>query len=184
MDYEMGAIGAMLIKPGLSAAVLVGYYIATRLVDRWITRHGERKNAAPLRAFYIGKVFDLGLGIVAALVVLLVWGIEYGSVFLFASSIVAVLGVAFVAQWSILSSITASIVIFFNFRARLGDRIRVLDSAEAGIEGVIVDINLFHVVIKDDAGNLICHPNNLFIQKPVMTMQPFQAGWSRSDHLR
>ncbi len=171
MDYEIGAIGAMLIKPGLSAAVLVGYYIATRLVDRWMTRHGERKNAAPLRTFYIGKVFDLGLAVVAALIVLLVWGIDYRSVFLFASSIVAVLGVGFVAQWSILSNITASIVIFFNYRTRLGDRIRVLDSEDAGIEGVIADINLFHVVIRDDAGNLIHHPNNLFIQKPVMKIQ-------------
>lgn len=160
----------MIIETGISAAILAGYYIATRLVGRWLVSHGERKKAAPQRAFYIGKVFDLGLAVLAVLAIFLVWGIDSSSVFLFASSLLAVLGIAFVAQWSILSNITASIVIFFYYRARLGDRVRVFDSTASGIEGVIVDINLFQVVLQDDDGNIVHYPNNLFIQKPVIVM--------------
>ena len=160
----------MIIETGFSAAILAGSYMATRLVGRWLVSYGERRKAAPQRAFYIGKVFDLGLVVLAVLAIFLVWGIDSRSVFLFASSLLAVLGIAFVAQWSILSNITASIVIFFCYRARLGDRVKVFDSAASGIEGVIVDINLFQVVLQDDDGNTIHYPNNLFIQKPVIIM--------------
>lgn len=162
----------MVVEAGFSVAILVGCFVAARLVDRWLARHAEHKGVVPQRAFYIGKVFDLGLAVFAVLSILVVWGIDYSSVFLFAPSIVAVLGVGLVAQWSILSNVTASIVIFFTYRARLGDRVRVLDSKDSGIEGVIVDINLFQVVMQDDADNIIHHPNNLFIQKPVMTVPP------------
>lgn len=162
----------MIIEIGLSAAILAGYYCATRLVDRRLANLGERKKAAPQRAAYIAKVFDFGLALFAVLVIFLVWGIDYRSVFLFASSILAVLGVAFFAQWSILSNITASIVIFFTYRARIGDRVRVLDSEKNSIEGLIVDINLFQVLIQDAADNIIHYPSNLFIQKPLMKMPP------------
>ncbi|MDE0209738.1 MAG: mechanosensitive ion channel [Boseongicola sp.] len=158
----------MIVEAGLSAAVFAGWFVAARLVDRWLARHGERRKAAPQRAFYIAKVFDFGLAVLAVLSLLLVWGIDHGSVFLFASSIIAVMSVSLFAQWSILSNVTASIVIFFTYRARLGDRVQVLDSNDSGIEGVIVDINLLQVVMRDDAGNVIYYPNNLFIQKPVM----------------
>lgn len=49
---------------------------------------------------------------------------------------------------------------------------RVLDSEEEGIEGVIVDINLFEVGIQDASGHTIHYPNNLFFQKPVMIELP------------
>lgn len=164
----------MIIELGLSAAILAGYYCAARWVGRWLTSLGEQKKAAPQRAVYIAKVFDFGIAVFAALALFLVWGIDYSGVLLFASSIVAVLGAAFFAQWSILSNITASIVIFFTSRARLGDRVRVLDSEEdeKGIEGVIIDINLFQVVMQNATGNVIHYPNNQFIQKPVMTGLP------------
>ena len=162
----------MIAEVGLSAGILAAWFVASRLVNRWLARQGERRRAAPQRAFWIAKVFGFWLTVVAALSLLLVWGIDQGSVLLFASSIVAVLGVGLFAQWSILSNITASIVIFFAYRARLGDRVQVLDSNDSGIEGVIVDINLLQVVMRDDSGNIIYYPNNLFIQRPVMA----QAG--------
>ena len=171
----------MLIETGLSATIVAGYYWATRWVGRWLANLGEQKKAAPQRAVYIAKVFDFGLAVLAALVVFLVWGIDYGSVLLFASSIVAVLGAAFFAHWSILSNITASIVIFFTYRARLGDRVRVLESEKKGVEGIIVDINLFQVVMQDANGHTIHYPNNLFIQKPVMTGLPPSAETSDAE---
>ena len=46
----------------------------------------------------------------------------------------------------------------------------MLDSHDSGIEGVIVDINLLQVVMRDNTDNLIYYPNNLFIQRPVMAL--------------
>ncbi|MBE8568554.1 mechanosensitive ion channel domain-containing protein, partial [Vibrio sp. OPT46] len=88
---------------------------------------------------------------------------------LFLSSIFAVLGVAFIAQWSILSNITASFLIFFVFPYRVGDRIKVVDKDE-DICGEIQEISMFHVLIKHDNGNLITYPNNQILQKAVLKL--------------
>ena len=68
-----------------------------------------------------------------------VWGLDFSRLVVLASSFFAVLGVAMVAQWSILSNITASITIFFAFPYKIGDRIRILDKDDT-VTGVITEI--------------------------------------------
>ena len=151
----------------LSITLVAVYLIATQTLKRVLRAVGETKQAAPQRAIYISKVFNFGLITVAAFLLSLIWGLDYNSVFLLASSVLAVLGVAFFAQWSILSNITASIVIFFSYPARIGDLVRIVDGDNT-LEGEIQDINLFQVLIRDYKGDLINYPNNLIIQKPMI----------------
>ena len=87
-----------------------------------------------------------------------------------ASSFFAVLGVAMVAQWSILSNITASITIFFAFPYKIGDRIRILDKDDS-VTGIITEIGLFYVRVRDDNGDLVTYPANLILQKPVRRLE-------------
>lgn len=100
-------------------------------------------------------------------------GVEYSQISIFLSSIFAVLGVALFAQWSILSNITASLVIFFGFPYRVGDRIRVVDKDD-DIAGVIEEITLFHVLIKK-GNELITYPNTLILQKAVIKESDLDA---------
>ena len=86
-----------------------------------------------------------------------------------ASSVFAVIGVALFAQWSILSNVTSSLIIFFTFPAKVGDRIRVPDH-ENPVEGVIKEITLFQVELRDKDNNPIFYPNNLLLQKPVQKL--------------
>ena len=74
---------------------------------------------------------------------------------------------AFVAQWSLLSNITASIIIFFSYPARIGDTIRVVDG-DNSVEGKIIDITLFQVLIETRKGETVNYPNNLIVQKPLI----------------
>ncbi len=94
-------------------------------------------------------------------------GREFFATSPFLSSIFAVLGVTFIAQWSILSNITASFLIFFVFPYRVGDRIKAVDKDE-DICGEIQEISMFHVLIKQDNGNLLTYPNNQILQKTVL----------------
>lgn len=156
----------------LTGALVVIYLIATWILRRVLRSVGESKQAAPQRAVYISKVFNFGLVTVSAFLMSLIWGLDYNSVFLLASSVLAVLGVAFFAQWSILSNITASIVIFFSYPARIGDLVRIVDG-DNSLEGEILDINLFQVLLRDPKGDLINYPNNLIIQKPLVKIAEF-----------
>ena len=98
-----------------------------------------------------------------------IWGVDYHGILVFGSSVLAIGGVALFAQWSILSNLTASIVIFFYYPARIGDRIRIVDG-DNSLEGTIIDITMFQVLIEDDGLNLINYPNNLLIQKPLIKL--------------
>jgi small-conductance mechanosensitive channel len=101
--------------------------------------------------------------------VCLVLGVGYSEVSLFLSSVFAVVGVALFAQWSILSNITASMVIFFGFPYRVGDQIKITD-ADFDLSGTVEEISLFHVLIRTDTGNIITYPNSLILQKPVIKL--------------
>ncbi|PMM50263.1 mechanosensitive ion channel family protein, partial [Vibrio splendidus] len=117
------------------------------------------------RTMFIIRCFNIFSFILLFATYIIVSGIGYGNFTIFISSLVTVFGVAFIAQWSILSNITASFLIFFVFPYRIGDSIIVADGDD--IEGKILEIKMFHTLIKHPSGNLIAYPNSLLLQKSV-----------------
>lgn len=103
-----------------------------------------------------------------------VLGIDYGKFTVFLSSAFAVLGIALFAQWSILSNITAGILIFFNFPYRVGDTVRIANK-DFDLSGMIEEITTFHVLIRHIDGDLITYPNSLILQTPVIKLKAKQA---------
>lgn len=113
--------------------------------------------------FYLNNLFFYGL---AAVVLSLIWSVNLEDVSIFISSLLAILGIGFVAQWSILSNLTASVILFFVHPLRLGDRVRVLDK-DFDWTGRVEDINGFYLFMKTDDGRKITIPTNLVIQKGI-----------------
>lgn len=148
---------------------LVSYLFIARAATTAFDRLGRSKQVATARIKYLTKTANIALFAVTVFVICLILGLGYGEVSLFLSSAFAVIGVAMFAQWSILSNITASMVIFFGFPYRVGDRIKVTD-ADFDLSGVVEEISLFHVLIRSKEGNLISYPNNLILQKPVIKL--------------
>ena len=146
------------------------YLFISRAALAAFRRLGQSKQVAEVRLKYLEKTASISMFAVFVFVVCLVLGLGYGEVSLFLSSAFAVIGVALFAQWSILSNITASMVIFFAFPYRVGDRIKVTDS-DFDISGEVEEISLFHVLIRTDTGNVITYPNNLILQKPVFKLE-------------
>lgn len=147
----------------------IAYLFVLQAVDTAIHRLGEAKSVHPLRIKYLVKTIRIAMLVVFAIVVSLVLGLGYGDVSVFLSSVFAVIGVALFAQWSILSNITASMVIFFGFPYRVGDQIKVTDG-DFDLSGTVEEISLFHVLIRSRDGNVITYPNNLILQKPVIKL--------------
>ena len=96
----------------------------------------------------------------------IIWGVNMNQLTLFVSSVLAVLGVGFFAQWSILSNLTSSMILFFNHPVRIGDRIRILDK-DFDLTGVVTDISGFFFFMTTDKGEHITLPNNLVMQKGI-----------------
>ncbi|EGQ8018195.1 mechanosensitive ion channel family protein [Vibrio alginolyticus] len=164
--FTTGSLGYKLM---MGIFVLIAYRILKRIVNRAILNLATTKGVKKARLSFIQRCFNVALLFLTASIFAIITGIGYGDVSLFLSSIFAVLGVAFIAQWSILSNITASFLIFFVFPYRVGDRIKVVDKDE-DICGEIQEISMFHVLIKHDNGNLITYPNNQILQKAVLKL--------------
>ncbi|QYJ98419.1 mechanosensitive ion channel family protein [Shewanella alkalitolerans] len=154
----------------LVSCLYIGIFIfAQRLLTNWIAKLAESKQVSFKRTKMVTQYITYLLFIIIACLWVISLGIEYQQVSLFISSVFAVLGVALVAQWSILSNITAGILIFFVFPYRIGDRIKIIDKDE-DVSGIIAEISLFHVLIERSDGITITYPNNLMLQKGVLKL--------------
>jgi len=93
-----------------------------------------------------------------------VWGFKQNEIALFASTIFTALGIAFFAQWSLISNITSSILIFFNHPLKLGDYIKVLHEY-FNYDGEVIEMNYFFVHLKTANNEFITVPNSHFFDK-------------------
>lgn len=59
------------------------------------------------------------MNILVAISLIVIWGVETKDILFTVSSIATVIGVAFFAQWSILSNITSGMILFFSFPFRI-----------------------------------------------------------------
>ncbi|WP_428776134.1 mechanosensitive ion channel domain-containing protein [Vibrio sp.] len=161
----------VLYKLALAITLLILYGVLKRIASRAIVKLASSKQVNAARLSFVLRCFNIALLFVFASLFSISLDIGYGDISLFLSSIFAVLGVALFAQWSILSNVTASFLIFFVFPYRVGDRVRVLDKDD-DIEGEMIDITMFHVIIRHNNGNIITYPNNLILQKGVVKITP------------
>ena len=157
----------MMVQIGLLILLVVGYVMFSRFLKSSITLLGQKKSVNEVRVTYVSKMLNLGFTAVFILLVCLVLGVGYGQLAIFFSSVFAVVGVALFAQWSILSNITASLIIFFGFPYRVGDWVKVVDKDDE-ILGQIIEISTFHVIIKRLSDDIVTYPNSLILQKAVV----------------
>ncbi|MFV8463276.1 mechanosensitive ion channel domain-containing protein [Vibrio campbellii] len=154
----------------LALLFILIYWVLKHSTEKAIQALAETKTVNTTRTAFINRCFNIiYFGFLFA-TYLIVSGIGYGNFSIFISSVFTVIGVGFIAQWSILSNITASFLIFFVFPYRIGDSIIVADGD--GIEGKILDIKMFHTLIRHPEGNVITYPNSLLLQKSVTKVSP------------
>jgi small-conductance mechanosensitive channel len=146
-------------------AYIILYFIVQSVVNSVLKRtqveRGRRKMT--IRAV---QVFTT----IAAIILLVgVWGIKQSEIALFASTILTALGIAFFAQWSLLSNITSSILIFFNHPVKLGDYVKVLHK-DYQFEGVVTEMNYFFIHLKTDDNEIVTVPNSHFFDRSFSIM--------------
>jgi small-conductance mechanosensitive channel len=151
--------------------LLILLFVVTR---KWIAsafkRLTKNKNATLKRKLMVRQVLLVSHLVAFLIIGSIVLGIDYGKFIVFLSSAFAVLGIALFAQWSILSNITAGILIFFNFPYRVGDTVRIANK-DFDLTGMIEEITTFHVLIRHADGDLITYPNSLILQTPVIKLK-------------
>ncbi|EAT11835.1 mechanosensitive ion channel family protein [Bermanella marisrubri] len=156
-----------MMKIVLGISFILFVLILNNQLTRMISRVGHRKKVSRDRVFYVQKTLQLTILVVGILTASVIFGFNYDKFGLIFSSIFAVVGIALFAQWSILSNITASIMIFFFFPYRVGNRVRINEDKD-WLSGEIIEITLFHVLIRMDDNNILSYPNSLVFQKAII----------------
>lgn len=146
----------------LLVCVTIIRFIITALIKRY-AKHAEINEH---RAILVSKYISIVIMAMTLAGVFMIWGVRTNDIYIAFTSVITIIGVAFFAQWSILSNITAGIILFFSFPFKIGDTIRIHDK-DFPLEGEIDDIKAFHTYLRTKDGELVTYPNNLLLQKGV-----------------
>lgn len=162
LDRHHVSVVAMLA----TVAVVVGALVISHLLKRPL-RESLRQLAPRLRLPYetvltATRLLVGALWLIAAMLVLEIWGVNVGGLWTILVSAATIVGVGFLATWTMISNITASFFIAFWRPFRLGDTIEILPE---NLSGRVIDTNLMFVVVREKGGAVIQIPNNLFFQK-------------------
>jgi small-conductance mechanosensitive channel len=116
------------------------------------------------------KIVNLFITLFALIFLAGIWNIDRSQLMVFITSTITLVGVGFIAQWSILANVTSSLILFFNHPMKLGQEIQVLDK-EYDINGTLIDISFFFLYIKTEEGETITIPNSVVLNKVIKIQQ-------------
>jgi len=154
----------------IATAITFGLLLILKFItDKTIRKIGRISDIVEARTLLITKYASMLLTLIGFGVISFIWGVNFREVGLVFSSVFAVIGVALFASWSILSNITAGVILFFSFPFKIGDQVKILDKdIESQQPFLIEDIRAFHVSLRKSNGELLIYPNNLMMQKAVI----------------
>ena len=151
----------------LTLILILVYYFLRLISKRLVKRHAHENQFAVSRELYVKKLINVGLFIILIFSVGTLWEISIKGLSFYFASIFTVVGVGLFATWSMLSNLTASVILFFFFPHRIGGKVKIIDG-DNSVEGTILDISLFYIQIETTEKQVVSYPNNLAIQKPFI----------------
>ncbi|PVW13891.1 mechanosensitive ion channel family protein [Marixanthomonas spongiae] len=155
----------------LKSVFIVLLFLALRFMAvHVIKRYAKKFERLEHRTGLIVKHVNFSSIFFIALFLIIIWGVQIKDLGLVLSSVFAVIGVGFFAQWSILSNITSGVIMFFTFPYKIGDYIKIHDN-DFPYEGMIEDIKSFHVMVRTKDKGLITYPNSMMLQKGVSVIK-------------
>ena len=106
--------------------------------------------------------------LIAALLILSLWGVSVSGLWTLLVSAVTIIGVGFLAVWAMISNATASLFITIWHPFQSGDTVELLPE---NFRGRVIGRNLMFTILSMENGERLQVPNNLFFQKIFMVSQ-------------
>jgi len=139
-------------------------------INKIISKYACHSSTINNRSNHIIRICAIFTNIGGVIMLIAIWGVDTSNLLVTLSSLFAVIGVALFAQWSIISNVTAGLIIFFSSPFKIGDTIRILDK-DYPLDARIEDIQTFYTRLRTLEGELYLMPNNLFLQKTITILK-------------
>lgn len=146
--------------------VVIGYVVVHYITKIFVNNTLKQTHLQRGRRKMIIKAVHLLSFITVIVLFAAIWGLKQNEIAVFVGTILTALGIAFFAQWSLLSNVTSSLLLFFNHPVKIGDTIKVLDKDYVA-EGEVIDLTYFYVLLRTEDGKIITIPNSHLFQKSV-----------------
>ena len=158
---------------------LIILFILKLIGNTTVKRVGRNSKIVEARVRLITKYITIVLVFLGVGAITFIWGVNFRELGILLSSIFAVSGIALFASWSILSNVTAGVILFFAFPFKIGDKVKIMDKdiSDDSVNNntyIIEDIRAFHVFLRRENGELLTYPNNLMLQKAVTLITTYE----------
>jgi len=153
----------------IESGIVIVCFVLFKFINSYLLKHFVAQSYFKLSEKKdVLKLINLLLFVVFLIVLISIWSVKQENILVFASSIITVFGVALFAEMSILSNITACLILFFQHPIKIGDHISVSFEGK-DIEGELIDISFFFMYIRDKNNNMITIPTSVVLQKTIVT---------------
>lgn len=152
-DWQVASLAAVTLLVGL---------VVDRLVIASATALERGGTLPDSTSRFLQRVARTVIVILVLLALGLLAGLEVMGLWTFLSTLLAMVAIGFVAVWSILSNVLATLVILIWRPFNVGEWIEIKPE---DIGGQVVDINFIYTILRTDDDRRIAVPNNLFAQK-------------------
>ncbi len=153
-----------------SLVLLIVFLVTRRVLVRNVSRRANDHDFAEERAMFVRRSARVVISIIFIVTLLLVWEVSFSGLSVYIVSFLTIVGVGLVANWSIVSNITAAVILFFFFPFKIGSRVKIVDGDNSA-EGVVTNLSIFSIRIRREDGIEIYYPNNLAIQKSILHLK-------------
>jgi small-conductance mechanosensitive channel len=171
-EYKIQLIESLVVVAGY----LLTHYVTRIIINTYLKKthldRGRRK--------MIIKVVHLLSFLTLAVLLAAIWGLQQNEIAVFVGTILTAFGIAFFAQWSLLSNITSSLLLFFNHPLKIGDTLKVLDK-DYPFEGEVTDLSFFFIHLKTAKGETITIPNSQLFQKAISVVEKVPPTNAKSE---
>jgi small-conductance mechanosensitive channel len=134
----------------------------SRLLRQWLTYIHGRLHLTYETTLIIKRAFTAVLWVVTVFIILNVWGVGLGGVWAVLVSLITVIGVGFLATWTMISNFTANFFLLLWRPFHFGQTVEILPE---NLKGRVTDRNLMFTTLREDSDSVLQIPNNLFFQK-------------------
>lgn len=154
---------------GLTIIVFLFYLLLRKFSSRSIIKRAIAFRFDDERSIYIRRVVRMTIFLAFVVVLGVIWEVSLKGLSLYIASFITIVGVGLFANWSIVSNITASVILFFFFPFKIGSKVKILDG-DNSVQGTVIGLSLFSICIKTDEDTEVYFPNNLAIQKGIVNL--------------
>lgn len=159
-----GGGGSFWVRVVFAAIVIAVVLGVSAVLSRGIDRLQSRSTVPAFLIELLRGLVKWGILVLALLLILHNFGVRIGGVWALVTTVLAMIAIGFVAVWSMLSNLMATVLILIFRPFEIGDYIEFVGEAT---KGKVSRLGLMYTTLDEDGASVLQIPNNIIFQRVI-----------------